>query len=339
MKITGRECQMQKMKNALPKLGMIVLAIAFLFAAAGMGGAASAPEKYPSKPVRFVITHKPGGANDKPIRLIEPFLTKVLGVPVVLDNMEGAGGNIARAYVQKQPADGYTFLVSQQPSLSVGAFSGGQYDPLKFVQVFNIAGKAYLGVAVPYNSPYKTVKEVVEASKKKMLTMSGAGAGGTSFMILVLLQKAGAKLQYVPFDSAPEAGMALAGNQVDISCSNYEFFLPMQKQKKIRLIGVTGPTRGEFAPDVSTLTEQGLPGVELDQVVGVHAPIGLPKQKLDIMAAAFAKAAEEPAFKKIAKEAQTSLRPMGPEEFKKEFLKLHKLVEEIAPLLKEASKN
>ena len=330
-----------KMKKKWRKSSAVVVAGVFLFVIVGAVMEAQAAEKYPSKPVRFVITHAPGGSNDKPIRLIQPFLQKALGVPVILENMPGAGGNIARAYVQKQPPDGYTFLVSQQPSVSSGAIAAAgtpPYDPLKFVQVYNISGKSYLCVAVPYNSPFKNVKELIEASKKNKLTMGGAGAGGTSFIVYVLLEKAGAKLQYVPFNSAPEAAMAIAGNQIDMASSNYDFFLPMRKQNKIRLLAVTGPERGEFAPDVPTLTEQGIPGIELDQIVGAHAPLGFPKDKLDIMAAAFAKAMQDEGFKKVARDAQLVLNPMGPEKFKVEFMKLHKMIESMGPLLKEASK-
>ena len=329
------------MKDKWRKSLAVVVAGVFLFVIAGAMMDAQAAEKYPNKPVRFVITHAPGGSNDKPIRLIQPFLQKVLGIPVILENMPGAGGNIARAYVQKQAPDGYTFLVSQQPSVSSGAIAAAgtpPYDPLKFVQVYNISGKSYLCVAVPYNSPFKNVKELIEASKKNQLTMGGAGAGGTSFIVYVLLEKAGAKLQYVPFNSAPEAAMAIAGNQIDMASSNYDFFLPMRKQNKIRLLAVTGPERGEFAPDVPTLTEQGIPGIELDQIVGAHAPLGFPKEKLDIMAAAFAKAMQDEGFKKVAKDAQLVLNPMGPEKFKAEFMKLHKMIESMGPLLKEASK-
>lgn len=325
------------MKKGLWKLCVVLLAGVFFLA--GALSAAQAAEKYPDKPVRFVITHAPGGSNDKPIRLIQPFLEKVLGVPVILENMVGAGGNIARAYVQKQPPDGYTFLVSQQPSVSSGAIAtGGNYDPLGFVQVANISGKSYLCVAVPYDSPYKTVPELIEGSKKKKLTMGGAGVGGTSFIVYVLLEKAGANLQYVPFNSAPQAAMAIAGNQIDMASSNYDFFLPMAKQKKVRLLGITGPERGEFAPDVPTLTEQGIPGIELDQIVGVHAPPGFPKDKLDIMAAAFAKASADEEFKKVAQNAKLVLNPMGPEKFKEEFMKLHKMVEDMGPILREAVK-
>ena len=330
-----------RMKEKWGKSSAVAVAGVFLFVIAGAAMEARAAEKYPSKPVRFVITHAPGGSNDKPIRLLQPSLQKALGVPVILENMPGAGGNIARAYVQKQAPDGYTFLVSQQPSVSSGAIAASgtpPYDPLKFVQVYNISGKSYLCVAVPHNSPFKNVKELIEASKKNKLTMGGAGAGGTSFIVYVLLEKAGAKLQYVPFNSAPEAAMAIAGNQIDMASSNYDFFLPMRKQNKIRLLAVTGPERGEFAPDVPTLTEQGIPGIELDQIVGAHAPLGFPKEKLDIMAAAFAKAIQDEGFKKVAKDAQLVLNPMGPEKFKVEFMKLHKMIVSIGPLLKEAAK-
>jgi len=96
---------------------------------------------YPKEPIRMVITHAAGGTTDMAARLIQSFLQKYLGVPVIIDNMPGAGGNVARSYVFRQPADGYTLLVSQQPSMSSGQIvSGGKFEVLKFVHVFNIAG-------------------------------------------------------------------------------------------------------------------------------------------------------------------------------------------------------
>jgi tripartite-type tricarboxylate transporter receptor subunit TctC len=101
-----------------------------------------------------VITHKAGGITDLPARIVQPYLEKYLGGTVVIENMDGAGGNIARSYVYKQPADGHTLLVTVQPSLSSGAIvSDGDYDPLKFVPVYNITGKGYQGVGVHYKSP------------------------------------------------------------------------------------------------------------------------------------------------------------------------------------------
>src|SRR5262245_50625418 len=125
---------------------------------------------FPKGPVRLVITHGAGGSTDMAARLIQPYLQKYLGVPIVIDNMEGAGGNLARSYVFKQPADGQVLLVSQQPSMSSGQIvSGGRFETLKFAHVFNIAGRNYDCLAVPAASPFKTVADIKKASSSKPL--------------------------------------------------------------------------------------------------------------------------------------------------------------------------
>jgi tripartite-type tricarboxylate transporter receptor subunit TctC len=297
-------------------------------------------EKFPSHPVRLVITHKAGGITDLPARIVQPYLEKYLGATVVIENMDGAGGNIARSYVYKQPADGYTLLVSVQPSLSSGAVvSDGDYDPLKFVPVYNITGKGYQGVGVHYASSFKNMKDLIAAARKKPMTAGGAGVGGNSFIVMALLnQKTGTKFEYVPFNSTTEAALALAGGHIDTALSGYPALIPLQDQKKVRIIAMSGPERAELLPDVQTITEQGFPGIEVDQLVSVFAPPGLPKARLDVLIAAFEKAFKDQGLLKAAKEGKFVLKPMGGEKLRKETVVLHKMIQEIAPVLKEAMK-
>ena len=144
------------------------------------------------------------------VRVIQPYFQKAIGVPVVLENMVGAGGNIARAFVFKQKPDGYTLLVSQQPSMSSGEIiSGGRYEVLKLTHIFNIAGKNYDCVSVPFESPFKTIEDLKKASQKQPLTSAGTGIGTNAYIAAMLLkQKIGVNLTYVPFNSGAEAALA-----------------------------------------------------------------------------------------------------------------------------------
>jgi putative tricarboxylic transport membrane protein len=148
---------------------------------------------YPKEPIRLIITHAAGGTTDMAARLIQPYLQKYLGVPIVIENMQGAGGNVARSFVFKQPADGYTLLVSQQPSMSSGQIvSGGKFEVLKFVHVFNIAGRNYDCLAVAPNSSFNTIEELKKASAKQSLTSAGTGVGSNAYILAMLLKsKAG----------------------------------------------------------------------------------------------------------------------------------------------------
>jgi len=122
---------------------------------------------YPQGPIRIVVPHDPGGVVDTSARLIQPYLQKYLGVPVVIDNMPGAGGNIGRAYVFRQPADGYTLMVNLQPSMSAGQIvTGANFDSLKFTHVYNITGHNYDALAVPIGSPLKTIEDIRKTSEE-----------------------------------------------------------------------------------------------------------------------------------------------------------------------------
>jgi tripartite-type tricarboxylate transporter receptor subunit TctC len=242
--------------------------------------------------------------------------------------------------VYKQPADGYTLLVTVQPSLSSGAIvSDGDYDPLKFVPVFNITGKGYQGIGVHYKSPYNNMKDLVVAARKKPMTAGGAGVGGNSFIVMALLnQKAGTKFDYVPFNSTTEAALSLAGGHIDTALSGYPALIPLQDQKKVKIIAMSGPERAELLPDVPTITEQGFPGIEVDQMVSIFAPPGLPKERLDVLTPAFEKAFKDPALLKAAKEGKFVLKPMAGDRLAKETAVMHKMIQDIAPLLKQVMK-
>lgn len=297
-------------------------------------------ETFPSRPVRLVVTHRAGGLADLPTRIVQPYLEKHLGATVVIDNMDGAGGNIARSYVFRQPADGYTLLVTVQPSLSAGAIvSDGDYDPLKFVPIYNLTGKGYQAVAVRYASPFANMKDLIAAARKTAMTVGGAGVGANSFIVMALLNhQTGTLFDYVPFNSATEAALALAGGHLDTAIIGYQALIPLQDQKKVRIIAMAGPERAEFLPDVPTIKEQGLPGIEVDQLVSVFAPPGLPKDRVDKLTVAFDNAFREPGLLKAARDGKFVLKPMAGEKLGRETVALHTLIQQIAPALKEAMK-
>ena len=123
-----------------------------------------------------------------PARVIQPYLQKAMGVAVVIENMVGAGGNIARSFVYKQKPDDYILLVNQQPSMSSGEIvTGAKFETLKLVHVFNIAGKNYDCVAVPYDSPLKTIEDMKKASQSQPLTSAGTGIGTNAYIAAMLL--------------------------------------------------------------------------------------------------------------------------------------------------------
>jgi tripartite-type tricarboxylate transporter receptor subunit TctC len=307
-----------------------------LFAVGCLVPADLGAQQYPTQAIRLVITHSPGGANDLAGRLIQPYLQKYLGTPVVIDNMPGAGGNVARSFVFKQKPDGYTLLVSSQPSMSSGQIvSGGKFDTLKFVHVYNIAGRNYDCVAVTSDSPWKTIDDLKKASAAQSLTSAGTGIGTNAYVVAMLLRtKAGVNLTYVPYNSGSEAALALAGGQTQMGTGALDSYWPLHEQKRLRILGVSGPERDPSHPDLPTIGELGYPDVKIDQMVGVFAPPGLPEDRLNVLVKGFEKAFADKDYLATAKKAQLTLQPLGPKDFYKASEDMFKLIKGLEPLLK-----
>lgn len=290
---------------------------------------------YPKEPIRLVITHTAGGTTDMAARLIQPYLQKYLNVPIVIENMPGAGGNVARSFVFKQPADGYSLLVSQQPSMSSGQLvSGGKFDVLKFVHIFNIAGRNYDCVAVGPNSPFKTIEDLKKASAKQALTSAGTGVGSNAYIVAMLLKaKAGVNISYVPFNSGTEAALALAGNQTEMGTGALDSYAPLHEQKRLRVLAVSGPQRDESHPEYPTLSELGY-DIKMDQMTGVFAPPGLPDAQVKILVAAFQKAFADKDYLAATSKAKQTLQPLPPAEFYKASEGMFKTIQGLESVLK-----
>jgi tripartite-type tricarboxylate transporter receptor subunit TctC len=321
------------MKN--PEFRLVILALCALVIPTGVVAQKST---YPKGPVRLVITHGPGGSTDLAARLIQPYLQKYLGVPVVIDNMEGAGGNLARSYVFKQPPDGQILLVSQQPSMSSGQLvSGGRFETLKFVHVFNIAGRNYDCVAVPASSPFESIADIKKAAAGKPLTAAGSGIGTNAYVLAMLLKsRGGINITYVPYNSGSEAAVAVAGAQTQMGTGSVDAFRPLHEQKKLRILAVSGPERDKSLPDVPTLVELGYPEIKLDQMTGVFAPPGFAHDRLQILVAGFQRAFADTAYLALAAKAGLTLQPLPPADFYKASEAMFTTVKALEAILKSA---
>lgn len=302
---------------------------------------AVAQEKFPTEPVRLIVTHSAGGTTDMAARVIQPYLQKAIGVPVVIENMVGAGGNIARAFAYRQKPDGYTLLVSQQPSMSSGEIvSGGKFEVLKLTHVFNIAGKNYDCVAVPFDSPIKTIEDMKKASQAQALTSAGTGIGTNAYIAAMLMkQRVGVNLTYVPFNSGGEAALAVAGNRTQMGTGALDSYFPLHEQKKLRVLAVTGPERDQSHAEIPTMTELGYPQVRMDQMTGIFAPPGLAKARLDILINGFLKAMADPEFKSAASRSKMTLQPLAGEEFFKESKAVYTTIKGLEDVLKSGTSN
>jgi tripartite-type tricarboxylate transporter receptor subunit TctC len=256
--------------------GMLVTCLSLLAPAVGQA------QTWPTGPVRMIVPFGAGGTADILARLVADRLHVSLGQPVVVENRPGAGGNIGAAAVAHATADGYTLLLSGSPTHSVGPhlFKQLSYDPMRDVPPVAMIAAGPNLLVVNSSSPVKSLKELIEAAKRKPggLTYSSAGIGTSGHLAAELLKKAaGMEARHVPFKSGPEAVTAVVAGQIDFMFFTVPPLLAQVKSGKLRALAITSLTRGKLVPEIPTVVESGYPGFEALGWYAVFAPRNTPK--------------------------------------------------------------
>ena len=250
------------------------LALGLLTAAVALPTASALAQSYPSRPITIVVPYSAGGSTDVSARQVGAMLEKVIGQPVVVENQPGASGTNAMRAVAAAKPDGYTLIATtSSPSFVTPALRPVGYDPLKdFVPVINYSGP-YHGVLVKASSPYKTLQDLIAASKSgKPVTYGTAGAmGGAHLAFTAVGNQSNAKLQHVPFKGAAPATAALLGGHVDVAL--VPAYRDQVRDGQLRLLAVLDGTRDPDFPNVPTLKEAGY-NAEFPSIVGILAPAG-----------------------------------------------------------------
>ena len=258
-----------------------------------------AADPWPSKPITYVVPFAPGGNTDTLARIIGPKVSTALGQPVVIENKPGAGGNIGSDFVAKAKPDGYTILGGTISSHAINAsmYPNMPYDPIKNFEPITVLGQAPLLLVVPADSPYKTVKDLLDAAKAKPGSLSFASAGnGTSPHLAGELLKSSAKIQatHVPYKGSGPAVTDLLAGHVQFMFDTALIVGGHIKAGKLRPLAVTSSKRTSLFPDVPTLAEAGVPGYEIGSWQAVYAPAGTPKPIVERLNAEIVKALKSP---------------------------------------------
>jgi tripartite-type tricarboxylate transporter receptor subunit TctC len=272
---------------------------------------------FPKKPIKVMLASGPGGGNDVVARGIIPYLQQHLGVNVSIDYQHGAGGRIALEKLHRADPDGYAILLDAFPrSVIVEHMRATNFKTRDFVPVFVIGPTSQ--VLVGHSDNWKTFDEFLKTAKKKTMACGLAGRGTTVHLSgLVLMEKLGIKVNWVPFAAAGEATAALAGKHID-----YAIILPTSGVSLIRA-GAIRPllmlreSRDPFFPDIPVPKDLKLDVKLIPVVYGVVAPPRTPEIIVKVLEEAFAKAANEPAFLEWAKKGQIEISPQSSHDFGK----------------------
>lgn len=254
-------------------------------------------QAWPAKPVRIVIGFPPGAGVDIALRLIAPKMAEALGQQVIVDNRPGAGGNIGAEVAARAPADGYTLLGGGAPqAISQTLYSKLAYDLLKdFDAVALVASVPQLFVVHP-SLPARSVKELVALAKaaKEPLTYASTGSGSSPHLIAEMLKLyAGIRMEHIPYKGSPQATADVMTGQVTFMSANVLSVLPHVKSGRLRALAITSAKRGTVTPDVPTVAET-YPGFEAGTWYALWAPTGTPKEAVNRVHAAVARAMQLP---------------------------------------------
>jgi tripartite-type tricarboxylate transporter receptor subunit TctC len=308
------------------RLAPLLLALAPLIASA----------QFPTRQITIVVPYSPGSTSDLLPRAIGPLLSQSMGVPVVVENRAGAGGNVGAAIVAKGEASGHTIAMTPSAILATNQwlYKELNYDPQKdFVPVINAATTPNLWVAHP-GLPVKTMSDVIALAKAKpgSLSFGSGGAGTTSHLCGELLKTtAHIDMVHVPYKGPAPAAQDLLAGRVPLMCDNFSNVINHVRSGKLRAIALTALKRHPQAPDVPTASESGLPGFEINVWYGFAAPAATPKPVVQKLNGEIARALRNPTVAERLDGLGLTVVADSPEEFARfvarESEKMRKLVQ------------
>jgi tripartite-type tricarboxylate transporter receptor subunit TctC len=278
-------------------------------------------QQWPARPIRLVVGFAPGGGVDINARLLAPKLAEYLGQQVVVDNKPGAGTNIANEFVAKSAPDGYTLLINTAAvAINMSLYKSLGFDTLRDFTPVSVFSESPNIAIVHAGVPAKTIQDFVALARSQpgKLNYSSAGAGTTQHLSGELFKlRTKTDIVHVPYKGTAPSMTSLIAGEVDLSFANIPAILAHVKSGRLRAIANTGAKRSELMPDVPTMKESGIPGVEVVVWYGVFAPSSTPKDVVQKVAEAIQRATKDPETRRRLLEQ--GAEPLGntPEEFAK----------------------
>ena len=251
------------------------------------------------KPIRLLVGFPPGGGTDAVARTLADKLKDELGVPVVVENKPGAGGQIAAQFLKTAPADGTVLFLSHDHTISILplVMKNPGFDPAQdFVPVAGFATFVN-ALAVSGGTPAKTFNEYVAWVRQqggKGNVGIPAPASTPEFLVKVVGEKYKLDLVAAPYRGSGPMMADMLGNQIAAGVGSIPDFVEYHKAGKLRVVAVLGGKRQAAMPDVPTFTELGLAGLEDMPYYGVFAPAGTPKAAVDQFGSALQKVLAQP---------------------------------------------
>ena len=290
---------------------------------------------FPSKPVRLIVTSSAGGGEDVEARGIAPYLEKHLGVRIFVEDQPGAGGKIAFEKFQKTPPDGYSLITYSFPkNIMMEYMTKTNYRSRDFVPIF-IWSRVDAFISV-HTDTYKTFDEFIKAAQSRTLSVGIPGKGGINHLTgLMMIDKLGIKVTWVPYEAGAASYAALAGKHIDVAFGSNTGLVGLVDAGKLRILACLADKRNPYFPDIPTPRELGVDVSPVVMLRGVEAPPGTPPAIAKVLEEAFSKVVQDPDYIGWAKRNKVVLAPMGSREFRTLVEETYLQVEKFQHMLKE----
>ncbi|WP_135470176.1 tripartite tricarboxylate transporter substrate binding protein [Crenalkalicoccus roseus] len=298
--------------------------LAALGALAAAGPARAQTGGWPSGPIRIVVPFAPGGSTDATARLVAPGLQQRLGVPVLVENRSGAAGSIGADMVAKARPDGQTWLLTFDSHAVIPALlRNPPFDVLRDLDPVMLIGGAPYVVATRADRPFRALGDVLEAARARPEGVSFASTGNGTIghlTMMLLMDRAGVRMQHVPYRSGGLAVNDAVAGHVDMMIGSAALVMPHVAGGTLRPLVQFGPSRLPGLAAVPTAEEQGFPGLVAEAWWAVFAPAGTPPPIIARFNAALRESLREERVRRQMEEAQQArLVLSSPEELRSFF--------------------
>lgn len=234
----------------------------------------------PDRPIRLIVPYVPGGASDLVSRLIAERLSVAFGQQVVADNRPGATGTIALDTLAKSAPDGYTLAtVGDTATILPFIYRKLTWDPRTSFAPVTLMSIQPLVLAVHASVPAPTATEFIALARAKLVffVFGSSGTGNSQHLAGELFKKAaGIDMTHVPYKGGGQAIIDLVGGQIPVAVLGSSTVIPFHRAGKVRILAVTAKKRSPAVPEVPTLAETGVPGIDVSQWLSLGAPARTP---------------------------------------------------------------
>ena len=276
-------------------------------------------QPYPAKPIRLIVPFAPGGGNDFLARLVGQKLGERLGQQFIVDNRAGAGGNVATEMVAKSAPDGYTLLLGFIGPFAISPhLEKVSYNPVRDFAAASLLASSYHVLVIHPSLPARSVKQLIALAKARPgeINYASSGIGANLHLVGELFKSTvGINITHVPYKGSGPAAIAILSGEAQMLFSSITAVMPHVRANRLLALAVTSPNRSPLFPEVPSLAEAGVRGVEVGSWYALVAPAATPREILMRLNAEIVRLAAMPDYRQQLESQAFEPLSSSPEQF------------------------